>query len=229
MTADIAAIESETVEILQRLIRFKSVNPPGDELPVAQYIDDLFKSEGIESRILIPSDNRGIVIARIRGDASARPIMLLAHTDVVSVEADKWSCDPFEGVIREGYVYGRGAIDDKGMLAANIMTMLLLRREAVATGQTLSRDVVFLATADEEAGGAAGMKWLTENHRDLLDVEFAINEGGRTRIIEGGKRYLAIQTAEKISHIVTLTARGPAGHAAIPQETNAIFRLGRAL
>lgn len=229
MTADVARIEAETVEILQRLIRFKSVNPPGDELPVAQYIDDLFKAEGIESRILIPSDNRGIVIARIPGDGSARPVMLLAHTDVVSVEADKWSCDPFGAVIRDGYVYGRGAIDDKGMLAANIMTMLLLRRDAVATGQTLSRDVVFLATADEESGGAAGMQWLTANHRDLLDVEFAINEGGRTRIIEGGKRYLAIQTAEKISHIVTLTGRGPAGHAAIPRDTNAIFRLGRAL
>jgi acetylornithine deacetylase/succinyl-diaminopimelate desuccinylase-like protein len=225
----LSAIESEVVPLLQRLIRFRSVNPPGDELPVAQFIDDLFKREGIDSRILIPADNRGIVIAKIPGDGTNRPVMLLAHTDVVSVEADKWSCDPFEGVIRDGYVYGRGAIDDKGMLAANIMTMLLLQRELKANARKLSRDIVFLATADEEMGGAAGMKWLTDNHREVLDVEFALNEGGRTRVIEGGKRYLAVQTAEKISHIVTLTARGPAGHAAIPRETNAIFRLGRAL
>ena len=171
MKADSSAIESEVVPLLQRLIRFKSVNPPGDELPVAQFIDDLFKREGIESRILIPVDNRGIVIAKIQGDGTNRPVMLLAHTDVVNVEADKWSCDPFEGVIRDGYVYGRGAIDDKGMLAANIMTMLLLHRELKATGKKLSRDIVFLATADEEMGGAAGMKWLTDNHREVLDVE----------------------------------------------------------
>ena len=155
--------------------------------------------------------------------------MLLAHMDVVGVETDKWSCDPFGGIIRDGYLYGRGAIDDKGMLAANLMTMLTLKREVVDRGVTLARDVVFLATADEETGGACGMRWLVENHRDLLDVEFAINEGGRTRIIEGGKRYLAIQTAEKISHMVTVTARGPAGHSAIPLDGNAIFHLGSAL
>jgi acetylornithine deacetylase/succinyl-diaminopimelate desuccinylase-like protein len=155
--------------------------------------------------------------------------MLLAHMDVVGVERDKWSCDPFGGVVRDGYLYGRGAIDDKGMLASNLMAMLTLKRAIVDQGVELQRDVVFLATADEETGGACGMRWLVEKHRDLMDVEFAINEGGRTRVIEGGKRYLAIQTAEKISHMVTVTARGPAGHAAIPLEGNAIFSLGRAL
>jgi acetylornithine deacetylase/succinyl-diaminopimelate desuccinylase-like protein len=154
---------------------------------------------------------------------------MLAHMDVVGVEADKWSCDPFGGIVRDGYLYGRGAIDDKGMLAANIMAMLQIQRTIVGGGKTLERDVVLVATSDEEAGGAAGIKWLVDNHRDLFDAEFAINEGGRTRIVAGNKRYLAIQTAEKISHMVTLTARGPAGHAAIPLEGNAIFRLARAL
>jgi acetylornithine deacetylase/succinyl-diaminopimelate desuccinylase-like protein len=155
--------------------------------------------------------------------------MLLAHMDVVGVEKDKWSCDPFGGVVRDGYLYGRGAIDDKGMLAVNAMTMLLMQRYVVSSGIELDRDVVFVATSDEETGGEHGMRWLVENHREVLDAEFAINEGGRTRIITGGKRYLAVQTAEKISHMVTVTARGRAGHAAIPLSDNAVFHLGRAL
>src|SRR5690349_17370013 len=177
----------------------------------------------------MPLPNRAAVYARLRGDGSKRPVMLLAHMDVVGVERDKWSCDPFSGVVRDGDLYGRGAIDDKGMLAANLMALLTLKRDVIDRGGTLTRDVVFLATADEETGGACGMQWLVAKHRDLLDVEFVINEGGRTRIIEGGKRYLAVQTAEKISHMVTVTARGPAGHAAIPLEGNAIFRLARAV
>jgi acetylornithine deacetylase/succinyl-diaminopimelate desuccinylase-like protein len=169
------------------------------------------------------------VIAKLEGNGRKRPVMLMAHMDVVGVEADKWSCDPFGGIVRDGFVYGRGAIDDKGMLAANLMAMLMLKRTVVDRGIELERDVVFLATPDEETGAQYGMRWLVREHRDLLDVEFAINEGGRTRVIEGGRRYLAIQTAEKISHMVTITARGPAGHSAIPLEGNAIFRLGRAL
>jgi acetylornithine deacetylase/succinyl-diaminopimelate desuccinylase-like protein len=115
------------------------------------------------------------------------------------------------------------------MLAVNLMTMLLLKRNLAAGGQSLSRDVVFLATSDEEAGGEWGMGWLVKHHPEVLDAEFAINEGGRTRIIEGGQRYLAVQSAEKVSHVVTVTAHGSAGHAAIPLPDNAIFSLGRAL
>ncbi|HEU4878559.1 MAG TPA: M20/M25/M40 family metallo-hydrolase, partial [Gemmatimonadaceae bacterium] len=229
MAADWKAIGAETVAQLQALIRFDTTNPPGNELPLAEHLVRTLEGEGIETRLLSPAPNRAAVVARIRGNGSKRPVMLLAHMDVVGVEREKWSCDPFAGIVRDGYLYGRGAIDDKGMLASNLMAMLVLKREVVNAGVQLDRDIVFLATADEETGGEFGMRWLVENHRDLLDVEFAINEGGRTRIIEGGKRYLAIQTAEKISHMVTVTARGPAGHSAIPLEGNAIFRLGRAL
>jgi acetylornithine deacetylase/succinyl-diaminopimelate desuccinylase-like protein len=189
----------------------------------------MFSNERIESRLLVPAENRGAIVARIRGDGSALPVLLLAHMDVVGVESEKWSCDPFAGVMRDGYVYGRGAFDDKGMLAANVMTMLLIQRNLITEGEKLSRDVVFVATSDEEGGGEAGIRWLVANHRELLDAEFAINEGGRARIIAGGKRYFAIQTAEKVSHLVTITARGPAGHASIPLDGNAILRLGRAL
>jgi acetylornithine deacetylase/succinyl-diaminopimelate desuccinylase-like protein len=229
LEADWRSIEEETVRHLQALIRFDTTNPPGNELPAAEYLVQVLEAEGISTKVLVPSANRAAVVAVLKGSGEDRPVMLLAHMDVVGVESDKWSCDPFGGVIRDGYLYGRGAIDDKGMLAANLMAMILLKRHVVDSGTALSRDVVFLATADEETGGACGMKWLVENHRDVLDVEFAVNEGGRTRIIAGGKRYLAIQTSEKISHMVTVTARGPAGHSAIPLESNAIFRLGRAL
>lgn len=229
MATDWTAIEAETIAQLTALIGFDTTNPPGNELPLAEYIAKVLEGEGIAARLLMPLPQRAAVYARLRGNGSQRPVMLLAHMDVVGVERDKWSCDPFAGVVRDGYLYGRGAIDDKGMLAANLMAMLMLKRDVVDKGIELTRDVVFLATADEETGGACGIRWLVEKHRELLDVEYAINEGGRTRIIEGGKRYLAIQTAEKISYMVTVTARGPAGHAAIPLEGNAIFHLGRAL
>jgi len=219
----------ETIALLQSLIRFDTTNPPGNELPLAEFITSLLRGEGVDTTLLVPSPNRAAVVARLRGNGRKRPVILLSHMDVVGVEREMWSSDPFEGVIRDGYLYGRGAIDDKGMLAANVMTMLLLQRRIARLDLELQRDVIFVTTSDEETGGRDGMEWLVTNHRDLLDAEFAINEGGRTRIIEGGRRYLAIQTAEKIPHQVTVTARGPAGHAAIPLEGNAIFALARAL
>lgn len=229
MSPDWSAAGRETVSRLQDLIRFDTTNPPGNELPLARYLDSALRAEGVETTLFEPDINRAALIGRIRGTGAARPVILLAHMDVVGVERAKWSCDPFAAEVRDGYVYGRGAIDDKGMLAANLMTMLLLQRELQRTGTKLSRDVIFVATSDEEAGGEWGMGWLVDRHRDLLDAEFALNEGGRTRIIEGGQTYLAVQAAEKISHVVTVTAQGSAGHAAIPLEDNAIFSLGRAL
>jgi acetylornithine deacetylase/succinyl-diaminopimelate desuccinylase-like protein len=223
------AARAETIAKLQTIIRFDTTNPPGNELPLAVYLEGMLKQEDIETKLLQSTKNRGQVIARIPGNGSRRPVILLAHMDVVGVERESWTFDPFAGEISDGYLYGRGAIDDKGMLAVNLMTMLLLKRALTASGETLSRDVVFIATSDEEAGGDWGMGWLVANHPELLDAEFAINEGGRTRIIEGGRAYLAVQAAEKISHVVTVTARGSAGHAAIPLRDNAIFRLGAAL
>ncbi len=229
MSPDRSAIEAETVGRLRDLIRFDTTNPPGNELPAALYLKAALDNEGIATTLFEPDTSRAALIGRIPGTGVSRPVILLAHMDVVGVERASWSCDPFAGEIRDGYVYGRGAIDDKGMLAANLMAMLLLQRELKRTGTRLSRDVVFVATSDEEAGGEWGMGWLIEHHADLLDAEFALNEGGRTRIIEGGQTYLAVQAAEKISHVVTVTAHGSAGHAAIPLEDNAIFALARAL
>jgi acetylornithine deacetylase/succinyl-diaminopimelate desuccinylase-like protein len=229
LSPDWKSIGTETVSRLQAVIRFDTTNPPGNELPLARYLETALREESIETTTFEPEQNRAVLIGRIRGNGTKRPVILLAHMDVVGVERNRWSVDPFAGEIKDGYVYGRGAIDDKGMLTANLMTMLLLKRTLSESRGTLSRDVIFLATPDEEAGGECGMGWLVKHHPEVLDAEFALNEGGRTRIIEGGQTYLAVQSAEKVSHVVTVTARGSAGHAAIPLPDNAIFRLARAL
>src|ERR671912_88359 len=153
----------------------------------------------------------------------------MGHMDVVGVERDKWSVDPFAAEIKDGYLYGRGAIDDKGMLAANLETMLLLKRNVIDKGGTLSRDVIFVANSDEEASGEWGMGWLIKNHPELIRAEFALNEGGRTRIVGGKPLYVAVQNTEKVPHGITIPPRGPGGHAAIPLAGNAAPRLGRAL
>jgi acetylornithine deacetylase/succinyl-diaminopimelate desuccinylase-like protein len=229
LNPDWQTADAETDSRLQAIIRFDTTNPPGNELPLALYLEATLRAEGIETTRFEPAHNRAVLVGRIRGNGAKRPVILLAHMDVVGVEKGRWSVDPFSGEVRDGYLYGRGAIDDKGMLAANLMTMLLLRRALLDGQANLSRDVIFLATSDEEAGGEWGMGWLVKHHPEVLDAEFALNEGGRTRIIEGGQRYLAVQSAEKVSHVVTVIAHGSAGHAAIPLPDNAIFRLARAM
>ena len=196
------------------MIRIDTVNPPGNELAVARYLQAIFEAENIETQLFEPVPERAAFVARIRGDGSRRPVMIMAHMDVVGVERANWSVDPFGAEIRDGYLYGRGAIDDKGMLAANLETMLLLKRHVVDAGGTLSRDIIFVANSDEEAGGVFGMDWLVDNHRELIDAEFVLNEGGRTRIVSGTPLYVAVQNTEKVPHHVTVRARGPGGHGA---------------
>ncbi len=226
---DWAAAQQETIAHLQAMIRINTSNPPGSEMPVARYLDSTLKADGIETHLFEPAPGRAALVARLKGTGAKQPVLLMAHMDVVGVEHDKWSVDPFGAVIKDGYLYGRGAIDDKGMLAANLETLLLLKRNVLDKGASLSRDVVFVANSDEEAGGDWGMGWLITNHPELVKAEFALNEGGRTRIVQGRPLYLAIQNTEKVSHVVELVASGAGGHASVPLADNAIFRLGRAL
>jgi acetylornithine deacetylase/succinyl-diaminopimelate desuccinylase-like protein len=226
---DWSAAGRETLGHLQAMIRMNTVNPPGNELQVARYLDSTMRAAGIETHLFEPAPGRGSLVAVLKGNGAKKPVLIMGHMDVVGVERDKWTVDPFAAEIRDGYLYGRGAIDDKGMLAANLETMLLLKRNVLDKGGTLSRDVIFVANSDEEAGGDFGMGWLIEHHPDLIRAEFALNEGGRTRIVNGKRLYVAVQNTEKVSHVVTVTARGPGGHASVPLEGNAIFRLGRAL
>ena len=226
---DWAAAQQETIAHLQAMIRVNTSNPPGNEMPVARYLDSTLKADGIETHLFEPAPGRAALVARLKGTGAKQPVLLMAHMDVVGVEHDKWSVDPFGAVINDGYLYGRGAIDDKGMLAANLETLLLLKRNVLDKGALLSRDVVFVANSDEEAGGDWGMGWLIKNHPELVKAEFALNEGGRTRIVQGTPLYLAIQNTEKVSHVVEVVASGAGGHASVPLADNAIFRLGRAL
>lgn len=220
---------SETIAHLQALIRFDTSNPPGNEIVVARYLDEVLRGAGIETWLDEPAEGRASLIARIEGDGSERPLLLMAHMDVVGVEAEKWSVSPFAGELRDGHVYGRGAIDDKGMLACNLMAMLLVRRAMAASGAVPTRDLVFLATSDEETGGIFGIDWVLANRRALVDAEFALNEGGRVRMVDGRALYAAVQCAEKVPHNVIVTARGPGGHASIPLAGNAIARLAAAV
>jgi acetylornithine deacetylase/succinyl-diaminopimelate desuccinylase-like protein len=223
------AVRLETIQHLETLLRINTVNPPGNEIAVARYLEGILLSEGIDTQVLEPAPGRGAVVARLRGDGTQRPVIIMAHMDVVGVEREHWTVDPFAAVSKDGYLYGRGAIDDKGMLAANLVTMLLLKRHVIDAGEPLSRDVIFVANSDEEAGGELGMAWLIANHPDLIGAEFAVNEGGRTRVVGGRALYVAVQNTEKVAHVITITARGPGGHASVPLTGNAIFRLGRAL
>ena len=226
---DWTAAPQETVAHLQAMIRMNTTNPPGNEITVARYLESTLKAEGIETHLFEPAPGRAAFVARLKGNGSKQPVILMGHMDVVGVEQDKWSVDPFAAVIRDGYLYGRGAIDDKGMLSANLETMLLLKRNVIDRGASLSRDVIFVANSDEEAGGEWGMGWLITNHPELVKAEFALNEGGRTRIVQGKPLYLAVQNTEKVSHVVEVVATGAGGHASVPLRDNAIFRLGRAL
>ena len=226
---DWSAASRETLANLQSMLRVNSVNPPGNEIGVARFLEGVLAADRIETHVFEPAPGRAAVVARLRGNGSKRPVLLIAHMDVVGVAAHEWSTDPFGAEIRDGYVYGRGAIDDKGMLATNLQTMLLLKRHVVDQGGELSRDVVFVANSDEETGGEFGMGWLIEHHPELVGAEFALNEGGRMRVVGGRLLYAAIQTTEKVPHVVTVTAHGPGGHAAVPLAGNALLRLGRAL
>jgi acetylornithine deacetylase/succinyl-diaminopimelate desuccinylase-like protein len=226
---DWSAVREETVRHLRRLIQLNTVNPPGNEITVARYLDSTLRAAGIETHLFEPSAGRAALVARLKGNGAKQPVLLMAHMDVVGVERDQWTVDPFAGIEKDGYVYGRGAIDDKGMLAANLVTMLLLKQHVVDAGKLLERDVVMVANSDEEAGGDWGMGWLIANKPDLIRAEFALNEGGRTRVVNGRPMYVAVQNTEKVAHNVRVIAAGPGGHASVPLPGNAISRLARAL
>lgn len=231
LAIDWPAVERETLELLRTLLRVVTVNPPGNEMACANLVRETLLGAGIETQLFEPAPARGIVIARLRAASAdaGGPLLLLAHMDVVGVEREHWTVDPFAAEVRDGYVYGRGAIDDKGMLATNMMAMLLARRTLVDAGLRLGRDVVLVASADEETGSRWGLEWLMAEHPELLEAEYALNEGGRIRVVDGRPLYAAVQTAEKVPHLLKVTATGTSGHASVPLADNAIDRLARAL
>ena len=217
--------EAEARSILQDLIRLDTQNPPGNESLVAHYIADRLAREGISFELLEPIAGRASIVARLKGDGSKRPLLLLGHEDVVPVERDHWSVDPFGGTEKNGLIYGSGAFDDKGMVAANLEILLELKRRHVR----LARDVIFLAEAAEEAGGPAGMATLIERYWGLLDCEFALNEGEGAGVEGDQVTYMTVATVEKVARRVRLVATGTAGHGSVPRLDNAVTHLAAAV
>jgi acetylornithine deacetylase/succinyl-diaminopimelate desuccinylase-like protein len=226
--ADLARIAEEATEWLAGLIRIDTTNPPGNELAAARYLAGILEREGIPAEVIESAPGRGVVIARLRATAVADParaLLLLGHIDVVGVDRAKWSVDPFAGIIKDGYLWGRGALDDKGMVIANLAVMVALKR----AGAPLSRDVIFLAEGDEEAGGEHGIEFVLRNHWEKVAAGFAINEGGRVVADSGQVLYAGVQASEKVPVIIEVIATGPSGHGSVPRADNPVVRLAVAV
>jgi len=219
----------ETKRHLQALLRCDTTNPPGNEELAAAYIREQLMAEGIEPRLIEPAPGRVSVWARLPGSGMLRPLLLVSHTDVVPVERDQWHADPFGGEERDGFIYGRGAVDMKDMLAMELTLFLHFARQAQVSDQRLDRDLLLLSVADEEVGAKYGMSWIVENEPELVDAEYALNEGGGMGVDFGKQRVYLCEMAQKGSIHITLRAKGAPGHASIPHGDSAIARLARAL
>ncbi len=221
-------VTDETVQHLSRLIQARSVNPPGDEISAIQVVRDILEREGFpgtDYQILESVPRRANLVARLRGDGSERPLLLTGHVDVVPVEPEHWSHDPFGGEVIDGYVWGRGALDMKSAVAMFLQAFLMAWRQKIP----LKRDLIFAALADEEDGFKHGSKFLVDQHRELIDAEYALNEGGAMTLNAGGLRLYPIQVAEKSMCWWRMSAQGKPGHGSVPHDDNAVYHLCEAL
>lgn len=215
-----------TAALLVELIRVNTSNPPGNEGGIAALLAPRFRALGFQVDIVpTPDSGKAHFIARLNGNGSKRPVLIAAHSDVVGVEREKWTVDPFAGLVRDGYVFGRGALDFKGGMAVFARAVMMLAEQKVP----LDRDVIFLAEADEE-NGRYNTSWLAREHWDKIDCEFALNEGGWImKGPDGAVRYVSISTADKVAVPIILTAKGTSTHSSMPRPDNAIFALSRAM
>jgi acetylornithine deacetylase/succinyl-diaminopimelate desuccinylase-like protein len=217
--------QAETLERFRDLVRIDSSNPPGNETRVVEYLKKVFADAGIPTQVFALDPARANLVARIPGNGKKRPILLLAHTDVVGVQREKWPVDPFGAVLKDGFVWGRGTTDDKDKLVSNLMVMLRLKR----SGAVLDRDVIFLAESGEESSTSVGIGFMVDRHFDAIDAEFALTEGGGVTI-EGGKATaVTISTTEKTPRGAKLVSTGTSGHGSIPRMDNAVVHLSAAV
>ena len=228
LVGDTSALARDAQDWLVGLVRINTTNPPGNEQAAAKYVADILAKEGITAELLDLAPGRSAVVARLRATAvpdPSRALLLVAHMDVVGVDRSKWSVDPFGSVIKDGYLWGRGSIDDKSMVAGNLAAFIALKRGHVF----LNRDVIFLATADEEQFGDASMRMLIAKYWDKFAAGFAINEGGKVVLKNGKVQYVGLQVAEKVSVNVAVTATGKGGHASTPTKDNPVVHLAAAV
>lgn len=206
------------------LVRIDTSNPPGNETRVAEYLKEVADAHGIPGEILGGDPRRMNFVARLRGTGKGRPLLLMAHSDVVPADRGQWTVDPFSAEIRNGYIYGRGTWDDKSLLAAELAVMVEIKRRNIK----LSRDVILLSEADEEEG-STGIQWMIQHAWPKIDAEFALGEGGYILETKDGPKLFEVQTSEKIPSRIVLTARGTAGHGSLPRSDNPLVHLSRAL
>jgi acetylornithine deacetylase/succinyl-diaminopimelate desuccinylase-like protein len=198
----------------------------GNETKAADYLKNVLDAEGIPSKTFARDPNRANLVARLKGNGTKRPLLILAHTDVVAVQREKWPVDPFGAVMKDGYIWGRGSIDDKDKLTAMLTTLILLKR----SGAVLDRDVIFLAESGEEADpNGVGINFMVNEHFDEIAAEFAITEGGGARLENGKVTTVNIGTTEKVPRRARLVATGTSGHGSVPRIDNAVTHLGTAV
>ena len=221
-------VTQEATELLSKYVQLNTTNPPGSELEAARMLREKFLSDGIPATTWEPVRGRGIVAARLRGIGKhTKSIILLSHMDVVPANPKEWEVAPFSGAVKDGKIWGRGSIDDKGPGVIELMAMLAIKR----AGILLDRDVLFVATGDEEAGGKNGAGWFVDHEANVFsDAGYLINEGGGIRALSDAKRKVyVVSVTEKTPLWLRLTASGPAGHASDPPAETAVTRLVRAL
>jgi acetylornithine deacetylase/succinyl-diaminopimelate desuccinylase-like protein len=222
--------ETRAREIFKQLVEINTTDSVGSTTAAAEAMAARFKSAGFadaDVRVLGPNPRKGNLIVRYRGNGTKRPVLLLAHLDVVEAKREDWSFDPFTLTEKDGFLYGRGTADDKTMAAVFVANLLRLKSE----GFVPSRDLILALTADEELGNSEfnGVKWLIENHRDLIDAEYAINEGGGGVMRKGKYVVNEVQAAEKVYQDFRLEVRNSGGHSSMPVKNNAIYRLAAGL
>lgn len=218
--------QAEILRHYRALVQLDTSSPPGNETRAVDYLKQTFEKEGIPVKTFALDPARANLVARIKGNGSKRPLLLMSHTDVVGVQREKWPVDPFGAVSKDGYIWGRGTRDDKDNLSANLMVMLLLKR----SGMTLDRDIIFLAESGEEADPAGvGMPFMVSRHFDEIDAEFALAEGGGG-VLQGGRlTQMSIQTSEKVPRRFRLVATGTSGHGSVPRIDNPLTHLSAAV
>lgn len=219
------ALLEECTGHLQSLIKLDTSNPPGNEIIAVEYIRRQIEAVGVECEVIESEPGRANLRAVLKGDGSKRALLLMSHTDVVPVEPEYWTRQPFSGEVMDGYVWGRGAVDMKQWGAWHLTIFLELARRKTP----LKRDVVLLATADEEDGSYKGMRWIADNMPHWLDAEYGFSEGGGGEMLVEGRSFFPCRVAEKGACRFHVVARGAPGHASRPHDDNAIIKLGRAL